>query len=60
MMISCQLYVLNKNHIIYIMNKYALFIWIPKCAGSSVTRQLKLNAQIGNNPFVYNFTPLNI
>ena len=37
------------------MNNYAIFIWIPKCAGSSVTRQLKLNEQIGNNSFVYNF-----
>jgi len=37
------------------MNKKALFIWIPKCAGYSIAIQLKLNPQIGNDLFVYNF-----
>ena len=37
------------------MTKKALFIWIPKYAGSSITSQFKLNQQIDNNPFVYNF-----
>ena len=37
------------------MNKKALFIWIPKCGGSSIASQFKLNQQIGNDLFVYNF-----
>jgi len=37
------------------MNKKALFIWIPKCGGTSIANQFKLNQQVGNDPFVYNF-----
>ena len=35
--------------------KHILFIWIPKCAGTTISRHLKLHRQVGNRDFRYNF-----
>jgi len=37
------------------IDKKLLFIWIPKCAGSSINRTFNLNYQVANNDFKYNF-----
>lgn len=35
--------------------KFITFIWIPKCAGTTIYRNFNLDNQIGNGSFQYNF-----
>jgi hypothetical protein len=35
--------------------KFITFIWIPKCAGTTIERHFNLDRQIGKGSFQYNF-----
>lgn len=35
--------------------KFITFIWIPKCAGSTINSHFNLDHQVGNRSFQYNF-----